>query len=199
MATVVLVGTLDTKGDEYAFLRERLREHERRRARRRRGRARADRASSPTSRATTSRVRPAPMCASLAAAGDRGAAVTAMGAGAEQIVRGLHSRRPARRHPGARRLRRLVDRGARDARAAGRRAEAARLDRRVRRHATVCRRGRRDDDVLGRRHLRHQPRLGADHEQRGSCDRRDGARCRCRPSTASRSSPRRCSASRRRV
>ena len=27
MATVVLVGTLDTKGQEYAFLRDRLREH----------------------------------------------------------------------------------------------------------------------------------------------------------------------------
>ncbi|MFE6855131.1 Tm-1-like ATP-binding domain-containing protein, partial [Streptomyces sp. NPDC057674] len=27
MATVVLVGTLDTKGEEYAWLRERLREY----------------------------------------------------------------------------------------------------------------------------------------------------------------------------
>jgi uncharacterized protein (UPF0261 family) len=27
MATVVLIGTLDTKGREYEFLRERLREH----------------------------------------------------------------------------------------------------------------------------------------------------------------------------
>jgi uncharacterized protein (UPF0261 family) len=27
MSTVVLLGTLDTKGEEYAFLRDRLREH----------------------------------------------------------------------------------------------------------------------------------------------------------------------------
>ena len=88
--TVVLLGTLDTKGVEYAFLRERLRErgvevlvvdaginepvglepdisrHEVARA----GGADAD---------------------ELAAAGDRGAAVTAMAAGAEQIVLRLHA------------------------------------------------------------------------------------------------------------
>ena len=85
-------------------------------------------------------------------------------------------------HPRARRLGRLVDRDARDARAAGRRAEADGLDGRVGRHAPVRRRGRRDDDVLGRRHLRRQPRLGADHGERRRRDRghgrRDGAAAR---------------------
>ena len=122
--------------------------------------------------------------AALAAAGDRGAAVTAMAAGAEAIVARAVRRGAARRHPRARRLGRLVDRRARDARAAGRRAEAARLDGRVRRHAAVRRRGRRDDDVLGRRHLRRQPRLGADHGQRRRRDRRHGRRRPCRRSTA---------------
>ena len=80
MATIALVGTLDTKGREYAFLRDRLREHgvdvlvidaginEPRRPRR------------PTSRATRSRAPAGADVAALAAAGDRGAAVTAMAA-----------------------------------------------------------------------------------------------------------------------
>ena len=89
MPTVVLLGTLDTKGVEYAFLRERLLEHgvdvllvdagvhepsaraghraRRGRPRRRRGRR------------------------TLAAAGDRGAAVTAMASGAERVVLRLHA------------------------------------------------------------------------------------------------------------
>ena len=86
MPTVVLLGTLDTKGAEYAFLRDRLREHgvdvmlvdagvhePRRRAGHRargaRGRRRAARG----------------------AAGDRGAAVTAMAEGAERVVAQLHA------------------------------------------------------------------------------------------------------------
>jgi uncharacterized protein (UPF0261 family) len=88
MATVVCIGTLDTKGHEYAFLCERMRSHgvdclvvdagvhepvgltpdiDREEVARRAG-AEAD---------------------VLAAAGDRGAAVTAMGAGAEAVVRDL--------------------------------------------------------------------------------------------------------------
>ena len=43
MPTVVLVGTLDTKGDEYAFLRDRMLEARGRRVARRRGRPRAGR------------------------------------------------------------------------------------------------------------------------------------------------------------
>jgi uncharacterized protein (UPF0261 family) len=90
MATVVLVGTLDTKGVEYAFLRERLLE---------RGvevvvvdagvNAPAGLAAD-VSREEVARAAGAD-AAALAAAGDRGAAVTAMGAGAEAVVRDLHA------------------------------------------------------------------------------------------------------------
>ncbi|MCW2977634.1 MAG: hypothetical protein JWM06_2915, partial [Actinomycetia bacterium] len=89
MAAVVLVGTLDSKGAEYAFLRDRLRE---------RGTdvlvvdagiyepvgLEPDIARDEVARAGGADV------AELATAGDRGAAVTAMAAGAEQIVRRLY-------------------------------------------------------------------------------------------------------------
>ncbi len=90
MATVVLVGTLDTKGVEYAFLRERLLE---------RGVdvVVVDAGVNPpvgldadVSREEVARAVGADPAA-LAAAGDRGAAVTAMGAGAEAVVLGLHA------------------------------------------------------------------------------------------------------------
>jgi len=90
VSTVVLLGTLDTKGDEYAYLRERLRE---------RGvdvvvvdaGVREPVALEPdVSRYEVARAAGAD-AAELAAAGDRGAAVTAMSAGAEQIVRDLHA------------------------------------------------------------------------------------------------------------
>src|SRR5947209_14382565 len=88
MATVVCVGTLDTKGREYAFLCDRLREH---------GvdcvivdagvnepvGLTPDIGRDEVARAGGGDV------AALAAAGDRGAAVTAMGAGAEAVVRDL--------------------------------------------------------------------------------------------------------------
>ena len=67
------------------------------------------------------------------------------------------------------------------ARAAGRRPEAARLDGRLGRHAAVRRRGRHRDDVLGRRHRRHQPHLRADHDQRRGDDRRRRQGPRSRP------------------
>jgi uncharacterized protein (UPF0261 family) len=90
MSTVVLVGTLDTKGREYAFLRDRLRDagvdvvvidagvHEPNGIEPDVGRDEVARAAGADADA-------------LAAAGDRGAAVTAMGAGAEQVVRQLHA------------------------------------------------------------------------------------------------------------
>jgi uncharacterized protein (UPF0261 family) len=90
MATVVLVGTLDTKGREYAFLRDRLREHDVEVLVVDAG------VNAPTgiepdiAREDVARAAGADVAA-LAAAGDRGAAVTAMGAGAEQIVRDLHA------------------------------------------------------------------------------------------------------------
>jgi uncharacterized protein (UPF0261 family) len=88
--TVVLLGTLDTKGIEYAFLRDRLRE---------RG---ADvlvvdaGVNEPVglepdiSRQEVARAGGANVD-QLAAGGDRGAAVTAMAAGAEQVVLRLHA------------------------------------------------------------------------------------------------------------
>ena len=90
MSTVVLLGTLDTKGGEYAFLRERLLEH---------GvdvlvvdagvhapvGLEPDVARDEVARAAGADA------AALAEAGDRGAAVTAMAAGAEAVVRRLHA------------------------------------------------------------------------------------------------------------
>ena len=138
--------------------------------------------------------------AALAAAGDRGAAVDGDGSRApSRSSRDLYADGPARRDPRAGRLRRLVDRGAGDACSAGRRAEADRLDRRFGRHAALRRGRRRDDDVLGRRHLRREPRLGADHGQRRRRDRRNGRGDRPAARRRSRSSRRRCSASRHRA
>jgi uncharacterized protein (UPF0261 family) len=89
MATVVLLGTLDTKGDEYAFLRERLRAH---------GvdvvlvdagvnepRIEPDISRDEVARAAGADAR------RLAASGDRGAAVAAMAEGAEAVVLQLHA------------------------------------------------------------------------------------------------------------
>jgi uncharacterized protein (UPF0261 family) len=88
--TVVLLGTLDTKGVEYAFLRDRLRErgaevlvvdagiHE------------PVGLEPDISRHEVARAGGADVD-ELAAGGDRGAAVTAMAAGAEQMVLRLHA------------------------------------------------------------------------------------------------------------
>ncbi|MGH2996452.1 MAG: Tm-1-like ATP-binding domain-containing protein, partial [Gaiellaceae bacterium] len=90
MPTVVLVGTLDTKGIEYDYLRERLRAH---------GvdtllvdagvldkpRAEPDITREEVARAAGADTR------SLADAGDRGAAVETMARGAAEIVTRLHS------------------------------------------------------------------------------------------------------------
>jgi uncharacterized protein (UPF0261 family) len=89
VATVVLLGTLDTKGREYAFLRDRLREHG------------ADvvlvdtgvhepQVEPDIAREEVARAAGADT-ARLAADGDRGAAVAAMAAGAEAVVRRLHA------------------------------------------------------------------------------------------------------------
>jgi uncharacterized protein (UPF0261 family) len=88
--TVVLVGTLDTKGREYAFFAERIREH---------GvdvvlvdagilgepLAQPDVAREEVARAAGADV------AALAAAGDRGAAVATMARGAAEVVKRLHT------------------------------------------------------------------------------------------------------------
>ncbi len=84
MATVVLLGTLDTKGAEYVFLRDRLLEHG------------VDvllvdaGVNEPSVEPDIGRAELVPDVEKLAAAGDRGAAVTAMGEGAERVVRQLH-------------------------------------------------------------------------------------------------------------
>src|SRR5438132_1258384 len=89
MATVVLLGTLDTKGVEYEYLRKRVQAS---------GcevilidagikgkpLAQPDVTREEVAKAVNADV------AQLAAAGDRGAAVTAMAAGAEQVVKRLH-------------------------------------------------------------------------------------------------------------
>jgi uncharacterized protein (UPF0261 family) len=85
VASVVLLGTLDTKGAEYAFLRERLLEHG------------VDvllvdaGVNEPAVEPDIGRAELAPNVAELAAAGDRGAAVTAMAEGAERVVTQLHA------------------------------------------------------------------------------------------------------------
>ena len=88
MATVVLLGTLDTKGREYDYLRDRLSEQG------------VDvvlvdaGVFEPLAEADVPREEVAAAAgadaAALAAAGDRGAAVDAMGRGAAEIVRRLH-------------------------------------------------------------------------------------------------------------
>jgi uncharacterized protein (UPF0261 family) len=85
VASVVLLGTLDTKGAEYGFLRERLLEHG------------VDvvlvdaGVNEPSIEPDIDRTELAPNVAELAAAGDRGAAVTAMAEGAERVVAQLHA------------------------------------------------------------------------------------------------------------
>jgi len=85
VATVVLLGTLDTKGVEYAFLRERLLEHG------------VDvllvdaGVNEPLVEPDIGRAELAQNVAELGAAGDRGAAVTAMAEGAERVVTRLYA------------------------------------------------------------------------------------------------------------
>ena len=89
MPTVVLLGTLDTKGLEYAFLRDRVREHD------------VDVLlldagilGEPLTTPDISRDEIAEAggveVAGLVAEGDRGAAITAMARGAAEVVRRLH-------------------------------------------------------------------------------------------------------------
>jgi uncharacterized protein (UPF0261 family) len=82
--TVVLLGTLDTKGAEYAFLRDRLLEHGVNVLLVDAG------VNEPSVAPDIGREELAPNVAKLAAAGDRGAAVTAMAKGAERVVAQLH-------------------------------------------------------------------------------------------------------------
>jgi uncharacterized protein (UPF0261 family) len=81
MATVVLLGTLDTKGAEYAFLRERLLEHG----------VDVLLVDAGVNEPSITPDIPRTELASGVEFGDRGAAVTAMAEGAERVVLQLHA------------------------------------------------------------------------------------------------------------
>jgi len=91
VARVVLLGTLDTKGREYAFLRERLLEHDVEVTVVDAGIHEPIGLEPDIARDEVAREAGTDVSA-LAAAGDRGAAVTAMAEGAEAIVLDLHAR-----------------------------------------------------------------------------------------------------------
>ena len=90
MATVVLIGTLDTKGREYEFLRERLREHEVETILVDAGIMGEPKAGPDVTREEVARAG-GTEAAELARAGDRGAAVAAMARGAGEVVKRLHA------------------------------------------------------------------------------------------------------------
>ena len=81
MPTVVLLGTLDTKGAEYAFLRERLREHG----------VEVLLVDAGVTEPSIEPDIPRTELASGVELGDRGAAVTAMAEGAERVVLQLYA------------------------------------------------------------------------------------------------------------
>ena len=90
MATVVLVGTLDTKGHEYAFMRDRVREHGVDVLLVDAGVLTEPLVEPDVTREEVARAAGADV-AQLAAAGDRGAAVEAMARGAAEVVTRLHA------------------------------------------------------------------------------------------------------------
>ena len=90
MPTVVLVGTLDTKGDEYAFLAERIREQGVDVLLVDAGVVGEPRTAADVTREEVARAGGADVAA-LAAAGDRGAAIAAMARGAAAVVTRLHA------------------------------------------------------------------------------------------------------------
>ena len=90
MATVVLLGTLDTKGDEYAYLRSLLSGHGVETILIDAGVLGEPRAAADVTREEVAQAAGADVRA-LADAGDRGAAVETMARGAAKIVAGLHA------------------------------------------------------------------------------------------------------------
>jgi uncharacterized protein (UPF0261 family) len=90
VTTVVLIGTLDTKGHEYAYLRERLREQAVDVVLVDAGVVGEPLVTPDVTREEVARAAGADVAA-LAAAGDRGAAVEAMGRGAAEIAKRLHA------------------------------------------------------------------------------------------------------------
>ena len=90
MPTVVLVGTLDTKGREYAYLADRVREHGADVVLVDAGIIGEPLATPDVTREEVAAAVGADVAA-LAAAGDRGAAVETMSRGAAEIVKRLHA------------------------------------------------------------------------------------------------------------
>ena len=90
MATVVLVGTLDTKGKEYAYLADRIREHGVDVVLVDAGVVGEPLAAPDVTRDEVAAAAGADV-AELAAAGDRGAAIEAMARGAGEVVKRLHA------------------------------------------------------------------------------------------------------------
>ena len=91
MATVVLIGTLDTKGREYEFLRERLREHDGEAVLLDAAAMGAPKTEPDVTREEVARAGGAD-AAELAQAGDRGAPVAGMARGAGKVVKRPHAK-----------------------------------------------------------------------------------------------------------
>ena len=170
---VALLGTLDSKGTEYAFLKEQIEAQ---------GVQTLVIDAGVLGAPPFRRILPAAEVAK-AGGGDLAAARRAQGSrrghgGHGQGRRGdrhaARRRRPHRRHHRHGRRRRHVDRRSRHAGAAGRLSEAAGLHARVGRRAALCRRQGRYDDAGDRRHRRHQPAVLAHPHQRRRRDRRHG-------------------------
>ena len=137
MTALLLLGTLDTKGTEYAYLRERVRGHGVEVVLADVGLGEPAGVDPDLSRIEVAAETGADPV-TLLAAGDRGAAVAAMAEGAAALAARLYARGAHRRRARRGRLGRHGDRHRRDARAAGRRAEADGLhDGRRRRRATT--------------------------------------------------------------
>ena len=174
LATVVLLGTLDTKGEEYAYLAQKVRAAGCEVILIDAGSLGPPLAEPTIGRDELARAAGAD-AAALAAAGDRGAAITAMARGAAIVVGRLYAEGRLHGDPRAWRLGRDDARHGGDARPADRRAEADGLDGRLGQYPPLRRRDRYHDDVLGGRYRGDQPLLGADPRQRRRRDRRDGA------------------------
>ena len=173
MATVVLLGTLDTKGEEYDFLRLRVRKEGVDALLVDTGVLGVPLAEPDISREEVAEAAGAD-AQELAKSGDRGAAVEAMARGAAEIVKELHAQG---------RLDAVLALGGSGGTAIATHAmrelpvgvpklmvsTMASGDTRA-----VRRSGRRHADVLGRRHCGTEPDLGAHPRERCSSRRRDG-------------------------
>ena len=170
---VAMLGTLDLKGAEYAYLKARIE---------------AQGVATLVIDAGVLGEPPFPpeiAAAEVAAAGGsslpelrarnyRGAAMAVMSRGAAALLAGLGGGWAGRRRHRDGRWRWNRYRGGRHAGPAGRLSEADRLDARLGRHQCRCRGQGRHADAGRRRHCRHQPAVCPDPRQCGRCDRGHG-------------------------